>query len=125
VKAGRDAARAGPAIPECLSGNPSNGCRAMLRAAGGWRGCSFALVQLVGHFERRLRGARLADLDGGNAGHRDVGLDVVEYDRTGGHARAFADGDVADDDGAGADQYPALDLRMAITAFLAGSAECD
>src|SRR5262249_39614750 len=87
------------------------------------RSAVVVIMKQVIHRARRLWTSGLADDLSRNTGDRGVVRHRLENDRSGCDARTVADFDIAEDFGAGADQYAMADFRMAIARLLAGSAE--
>src|SRR5918992_45271 len=71
------------------------------------------LEQMV-HGTRWLGTSRLANDPGRHAGNGLVVRHRLEHDGAGGDARAMADFDIAQNFGAGADQYATANLGMAV-----------
>src|SRR5690554_69437 len=81
------------------------------------------LVERLVHVQGRLGVFRLADRARRIADHRRVRLNRMQHNAAGADLRAFAYLDVAKDLRPGADHHATADLRVAVAAFLAGTAQ--
>src|SRR5512135_1635436 len=77
------------------------------------------------HAERRLLATGGADISRRHPGDGPPRRHVMEHDAARGYPHAIADGDVAENLGAGAHHHATADLGMAIAIFIAGAAKRD